>query len=126
MVNKLISKSKAVYYSDQIKSCGSNQRELFKIVEGLNQGNVERQYPPSSSADALANQFADYLNNKIHAIMGDLLLKSFCCDNPLPESSLPQCEAILQCLEAVTCERLFKERLSVRGSYDLENFCEIE
>ena len=74
-VNKLIAHFKSTYYAGLIDSCGSNQRELFKVVEKLNKGDAEKQYPSSNSPEALANQFADFFCNKIEAIRGELLCK---------------------------------------------------
>lgn len=97
VVHKLISAAKKSYYSDLISECGSDQRELFKNVEKLLQGKTENQYPPSDSIDTLANQFADYFDNKTSVIETGLLRKCSGQQNPLPGSTcLLQCDNKLQ------------------------------
>ena len=106
LVNNLISNAKKDYYSERIGSCGSDQKELFKIVEGLNKGITEKKFPPASSAEVLANRFADFFESKINVIKQDLTWKCAQLVNPLPDSSLPQCETTLDSLTPVTCEEL--------------------
>ena len=56
--------------------------------------------------EVLANRFADFFESKINVIKQDLTWKCAQLVNPLPDSSLPQCETTLDSLTPVTCEEL--------------------
>lgn len=45
MVNNLISSAKKIYYSELIGSCATDRKELFRIVQSLNSGSTEKQFP---------------------------------------------------------------------------------
>ena len=104
-VNNLISSAKKAYYADQISSCGSDQYQLFKIVESLNKGTSEKNFPPSGSADDLANDFADFFKDKINGIRKHLVRKCIILRDPMPAQILPQVNT-LDSFTCVTCEEL--------------------
>lgn len=49
MVNNLISSAKKIYYSELIGSCATDRKELFRIVQSLNSGSSEKQFPHGRS-----------------------------------------------------------------------------
>lgn len=102
LVNNLISDAKKQYYSDLISSCGSDQYRLFKIVESLNKGHSEKQFPNSSSADALA----DFFQSKINVIRQDLSQLSTKVTNPLLDTVLVQSKNTLDVFTPVRCDEL--------------------
>ena len=108
VVNKLIHAAKTRYYADMIADCGSDQRELFKKVEKLFQGTVERQYPSCASSEELANKFADYFDNKINVIRDALQTKSSNVVNPLPDSISPYSQVKLESFTPTNVEELSK------------------
>lgn len=106
LVNQLISSAKTVYYTKMINDSGSDQRALFKSVNKLFHGNRDYLYPSCDSVELLANQFADYFENKISVIRNDLSLKYASLVNPLPDLPFPQCDTKLCCFVSITDDQL--------------------
>jgi hypothetical protein len=76
VVNRTISAAKTNYYKDMINDCGSDQGELFKKIDRMFKMPVEGKYPTCASSEQLANNFADFFDNKIDSIKKDLSTKS--------------------------------------------------
>ena len=76
VVNRTISAAKTNYYKDMINDCGSDQGELFKKIDRMFKMPVEEKYPTCASSEQLANNFADFFDNKIDSIKKDLSTKS--------------------------------------------------
>ena len=76
VVNRTISAAKTNYYKDMINDCGSDQGELFKKIDRMFKMPVEGKYPTCASSKQLANNFADFFDNKIDSIKKDLSTKS--------------------------------------------------
>ncbi len=86
-VNRLISNAKTKYYKDMISDCGSDQRELFRKTERIFKGNkhtAERNYLPCATSEQLANNFADFFENKVEAIRNNLSTK--CANQTCPHT----------------------------------------
>ena len=61
MVNNLISSAKKIYYSELIGSCATDRKELFRIVQSLNSGSSEKQFPHErSTVEVLADRFVKF------------------------------------------------------------------
>lgn len=61
----MIFHSKMTFYSDLIDNLKSHRRNLFSNVDKMLHRKAEKRYPSSEHPDKLANDFADFFNNKI-------------------------------------------------------------
>ena len=74
MVNNLISSARKIYYSELIGSCATDRKELFRIVQSLNSGSTEKQFPHGrSTVEVLADRFVKFFESKVTIIREDLL-----------------------------------------------------
>ena len=74
MVNNLISSAKKIYYSELIRSCATDRKELFRIIQSLNSGSTEKQFPHGrSTVEVLADRFVTFFESKVIIIREDLL-----------------------------------------------------
>lgn len=90
-INNAIRKAKAKYYSEMIIDLESDQKALFKSLDSFLKSKPEMTFPSCNSTEELANNFADYFENKITIIRSDLLSprglslefesNTFCKDN---------------------------------------------
>ena len=103
VMNNLISCAKKTYSSELISACGTDQKELFGIVQSPNSGSTEKQFPHVRTAEVLANQFAEFFESKVIIIRRDLLQRSTQVIDPLPDSSLPECGSTFDGFKPVTC-----------------------
>ncbi len=67
-VNVLINSTQSNHYNEKIKDCGSDQKALFRIVNGLFHKDSEVPLPESSSLDKLAEDFSQYFIGKVDKI----------------------------------------------------------
>ncbi len=71
-VNVLINSTRSGYYNNKIKDCGSDQKALFKIVNGLFHKNSQVPLPECSSMDKLADDFSQFFIGKVEKIRDKL------------------------------------------------------
>jgi hypothetical protein len=67
-MNKLCAKAKSKYYQDRITECAKDQKALFKIVDQLLYKQKDIRLPTYTSADHLANAFAQFFTDKVQVI----------------------------------------------------------
>ena len=91
-VHHAIREAKTKYLSEIIVGFEGDQKELFKSLDTLLKGRVERKYPSSNSTEGLANNFADYFESKIANIRVEVAYMSVAAANYFPDSSLYQSE----------------------------------
>ena len=93
----LIRKKKKQFISDSVKQCGKDTKKLYKLVNALMGNNTENPMPKAKSDEELAQQFADYLLEKIQKIR-----KMFQDITPLQtqESDIPKIRSFSPMMES--------------------------
>jgi hypothetical protein len=66
-LNELITKTKTDYYSEMVNNC-TDQKQLFKLIDGMLHRRSESPLPKHSDSLELANRFVDFFYNKIGTI----------------------------------------------------------
>ena len=67
-VRRLCTDAKRKFYRDKIDDCGNDQKRLFRITEELMHTAKETVLPTHTSPEDLADQFADFFDEKIAKI----------------------------------------------------------
>ena len=67
-VKQLCITAKRDFYQKKIDDCNDDQKKLFRIAEELMHASKEAVLPTHSDAEALADQFADFFDDKITKI----------------------------------------------------------
>ena len=67
-VKRLCRKAKQDYYQSKVSDCGSDQKKLFRITEELMHAAKEAVLPSHSDPQDLADQFANFFDEKIEKI----------------------------------------------------------
>ena len=88
LVSSMIKDAKTNYYSNIINENKGNQKVLFNTIDKLLHRNVEKRYPTASSANELANTFADFFHKKIELIRNDLSADCTAVINPHPDEGI--------------------------------------
>jgi hypothetical protein len=57
--------AKTKYYSEKVKECAGDQRQLFKLINHLTKPTQDTQYPAHTSLSQLANDFGNFFATKI-------------------------------------------------------------
>ena len=65
--------AKTDYYSDKIMKCGGDQKQLYRLIGNLTEGERNVIYPDSTDNLTLSNDFAKYFITKIENIMSDII-----------------------------------------------------
>ena len=63
--------AKQRYYSDLIEVCGGDTRKLFQVVQSLSNKPKENQLPPHDDPCKLADDFGEFLCQKVDLIRND-------------------------------------------------------
>ena len=79
-----------------------DQKELFKSLDTLLKGKVERKYSSNNSTEELANNFADYFESKIANIRVEVASMFVGAANYFSDSSLYQSEVKFHQFSPVT------------------------
>jgi ribosome biogenesis protein Nip4 len=85
LVNSMIKTVKTNYYSNIIIANKGDQKVLFNTIDNLLHRNVVKNYPKASSAQELANTFADFFHHKIENIKNKLSAQNTAVTNPYPD-----------------------------------------
>ncbi|ELU06852.1 hypothetical protein CAPTEDRAFT_215814 [Capitella teleta] len=70
---RCLRKSKEEHYQQEIGECGTDQKKLFKVLNGLMHRDSPRPLPTDDSDNALVERFTDFFTDKIRKIRTDLL-----------------------------------------------------
>ena len=65
-------KAKCKFYSNKIQDCGNDTRRLFQIINTLTGSNLENPMPECDDDQQLADEFAEFIAEKIDRIRSDL------------------------------------------------------
>jgi hypothetical protein len=72
-VTDLCATAKKQYYQDKIKDCNIDQKQIFKLADGLLFKKKSSLLPSHSDPEDIANKFADYFSLKISGIRNDII-----------------------------------------------------
>jgi hypothetical protein len=67
-VNTIISLAKKEHFLHKIEECGTNHKQLFKLMGNLMGNTSERILPSHATADQLSNRFNDFFKSKVDTI----------------------------------------------------------
>ena len=101
-VHHAIREAKTKYPSEMIMGFEGDQKELFKSLETLPKGEVEKPYPSCNSGEGLANNFADYFESKKASIGVEVASTAVAPTNYFPDPSLYHSEVKFHQLSPVT------------------------
>ena len=85
LVNSMIKTVKTNYYSNIINANKEDQKVLFITIDKLLHRKVVKKYSKASSAQELANTFADFSHHKIENIKNELSAQNTAVTNPYPD-----------------------------------------
>ena len=84
VVNKLLKETRINYYSEKIKSCRNDYKNMFKITKHLlGMSSDEPVLPSNKSVKELAQEFSDFFINKIETIRHGIASGNQSNSNPL-------------------------------------------
>lgn len=72
IVSRLISKAKTDFYCRNIKECGDDQKQLFKLVSSFQGKDNQLALPSNDPREVVLNQFATFFSDKIEKIRYNL------------------------------------------------------
>ena len=69
---QILREARKIKIAEKVNECGNDVKKLHNLVNNLTCRNIGTPFPDSVSEELLANQFADYLMEKIRAIRASL------------------------------------------------------
>ena len=109
VVNDVIERSRETYYKDKIKSCGNDQKQIFKVTNHLLGNKPEVKLPSHTSAKELAQDFSDFFENKIEKIRSDIASKNECnITNESNSTQIQKPKETFSEFEVITEEQVLK------------------
>ena len=73
ILNTLLRKSKAQFYSDKVETCSRDQKRIFKLTKHLLGEDNCTVLPTSKSSKELAQEFRDFFIGKVDTIRADII-----------------------------------------------------
>jgi len=67
-----LGKAKTIYIKDEVDKCANDSKKMYKLINDMTGGNKENPMPDDQSDSKLANNFADYFEEKIDKIRKEL------------------------------------------------------
>jgi len=85
ITNKLLQQTRISYYSEKIKSCGHDQKSIYRLSKHLMGNGVGRTLTSGVPAKELAQCFSDFFIKKVDNIRSDLQPKQIEMSENVPE-----------------------------------------